>query len=172
MAVLYLILGVACVALDQWVKYWTRTVLMNEPGGTIPIIEDVFHLTYVENRGAAFGMLQGQKWLFVVLTVAMVIAFCVYLFWKKPGWLPGISMGMVIGGAIGNLIDRVMLGYVVDLFDFRLINFAVFNVADVFIVVGMILLAWWILFLMDKEKKHAPSAPETEENETAEHSPE
>jgi len=111
-------------------------------------------LTYVENRGAAFGLMQGQRWIFIVLTV-LITAAIVYFLMKIPNKAVFLKTGLslILGGAIGNLIDRVRLGFVVDMFDFTLINFPVFNIADSSLVIGSILLGYYILFNGDLEFK-------------------
>lgn len=156
------------VGLDQWTKY--LTVEHIKPIGTLPIIPDVFHLTYVENRGAAFSILQGKRLFFVLLTLAVVAVILVLLYRKAKGEpLLRVSLIMIAGGAIGNLIDRLVLGYVVDMVDLRIINYAIFNVADCFVVVGTILLAVYILFfdrvLLNDKKKEPNKQRETEEKD-------
>ena len=137
------------VALDQLVKYWAATVL--KAAGTIPLIENVFHLTYVENRGAAFSLLQNKIWLFVVLTIAILIAIAVAIHKGAVRTALGRwSLYIIAGGAVGNLIDRMARGFVVDLFDFRLIHFPVFNVADIFVCVGGVLFVYYFLFQHDQ----------------------
>lgn len=137
------------VAADQLTKYWAATVL--KAAGTIPVIEHVFHLTYLENRGAAFSILQDKIWFFVVLT-AVVLGAMVYALRRGMVCtaLGRWSLYIIAGGAIGNLIDRALRGFVVDLFDFRLIRFPVFNVADVFVCVGGALFVYYIMAQHDK----------------------
>jgi signal peptidase II len=120
---------------------------------TYPLINNVFHLTYVENRGAAFGILQNRQWFFILITF-IVLAVVIFYIYNKKDKLNNfllIALAMIVGGAIGNLIDRMIRGFVVDFFDFTLINFAVFNIADCFVVVGTILLAIYIIFESKKE---------------------
>jgi signal peptidase II len=138
--------------LDQVSKYYAKEYL--RPIGYFPIIQDVFHLTYVENRGAAFGMFQGQRWIFIVLTVAIAAAIA-YSLVKIPGKSIFLktALSLVLGGAIGNLIDRIRFGYVVDMFDFTLINYPVFNIADSSLVIGSILLGYYLLFIGDLDFK-------------------
>lgn len=143
------------IAADQAVKYWAFTSL--QPQNTIPIIENVFHLTYIENRGAAFSLFArfDSRWIFVALAVVITIAiFSVMrknLIQTKLGcW----SLVMVAAGALGNAIDRVIRGFVVDMFDFRLIHFPVFNVADIFICVGGVLFILYFMF-QHKDKDEA-----------------
>jgi signal peptidase II len=111
------------------------------------LIPKVFHFTYVENRGAAFGILQNQRWFFISITMIVMLVIVYYMYTHSNGsLLLTIALSMILGGAIGNFIDRVRLGYVVDMFHFTLIDYPVFNVADSFVVIGTILLAYYILF--------------------------
>jgi signal peptidase II len=140
------------------------------PVAFVPIIKDVLHFTYAENRGAAFGMLQNHRWVFMILsTVVMVIIVAVMFKYKKylhPIMLTGLCF--VVGGGIGNMIDRTINGYVVDFVDFTLINFAVFNIADTFICVGVGLLILDILLkksdlaFLDDKKSDEVANDETE----------
>ncbi len=119
---------------------------------TFPLIEEVFHLTYFENTGAAFSILSSNTNFLIVLTT-IFIGILVYILYKEykkenSNKIFLYSLGIIIGGAIGNLIDRVYYGFVVDYFDFRLINFAVFNVADSFICIG----AFFIILLLIFDK--------------------
>ena len=126
------------VALDQFTKYLTVTYLQPEgAAGSIHLWEDVLHLTYVKNPGAAWGMLADHRWVFMTFSTVAIIGLGIYLFGfsKDQKWAK-ISLAMIIGGGIGNMIDRIWLGYVVDFIDFTLINFPVFNVADSFVTVG------------------------------------
>ena len=126
------------VFLDQLSKY--LTVLYLKPVGTFPILQDALHLTYVENRGAAFGMLADSRWVFMVVSAVSIVALSVYLIRKKPkSRLLCLSLAFVIGGGIGNMID------------FRLIHFAVFNVADSFVCVGAGMLMLYLILSMRRE---------------------
>ena len=149
---IWLAVIIVTVFLDQLTKY--LTVLHLKPIDTLPIIEDVLHLTYVENTGAAFGMMKDQRWLFMIVSTVAIIALLIYLFKKKTQpKLENLAIAFIVGGGIGNMIDRIVLGYVVDMIDFRLINFAVFNVADSFVCVGAGLLMLYILISGVKEYK-------------------
>ena len=145
-----ILIVVIAVALDQFSKVWMTDFLAGH-GGYFELWPKVFNLLYIENKGAAFGMLQNARWFFVVLTSLVVIAAIVYCIKERKNstWLFKISTAMIIGGAIGNLIDRVLSGIVIDFFYFELINFAVFNVADSFVTVGAILLGIYVLFVYD-----------------------
>lgn len=136
------IIIISAIAADRVSKVICRQYL--RPLGSIPVIKGVFHLTYVENTGAAFGMLQGNTW-FLILTSVLVSAVVAYLIWKvKPeNRYVKISLALILGGALGNLVDRVLLGYVVDFLDFRI--WPVFNIADSCVVVGAILSGYFVV---------------------------
>ena len=129
---------------------------------TLPLIPDVFHLTYLQNDSMVFGFLGGlsdeaKGVLMVVLSVvtaAVLIGITIFLFTKrvKSKFLI-FSLALIIGGGIGNLIDRVFRHYVIDYLDFRLINFSVFNFADCCVVVGTIFVMIYILFFLDKKQE-------------------
>ncbi len=141
---LIIILGILCV--DRWTKYLAIEYLQKI--NTFPLIDGILHLTYAENTGAAFSILTGKQGLLIVFTGMVIVVMCFY-FWREKkhmSALGNIAMSMVIGGAIGNFIDRVLWNYVVDFIDFRLIDFAIFNGADSFIVVGAVLLGYTIIF--------------------------
>ncbi|MBQ9780826.1 MAG: signal peptidase II [Clostridia bacterium] len=149
---LWIAIMVLVIFLDQLTKY--LTILFLKPIPTFPIIEDIIHLTYVENTGAAFGMMKNQRWLFMIVSTVAIIALLVYLFKKKTQpKIENLSIAFIVGGGIGNMIDRIFLGYVVDMIDFRLINFAVFNVADSFVCVGAGLLMLYIILTCIQEYK-------------------
>ena len=108
-------------------------------GETVPVIEDVFHFTYIQNRGAAFGMLANNRWVFMIISTVAIIAICVYLFrYCTESMLTKIGFALIVGGGIGNMIDRVILGYVVDMIDCRFIDFYVFVGAGI-VALGFIL---------------------------------
>ena len=144
---------VLLVLLDQWTKWLTVVHLKNsEP---IVLIPGVFELTYTENRGAAFGMMQNQRWFFFIAT-AIVLIGVVFLLLRMPyerRYLPFRSALVVfMAGAIGNLIDRVSLGYVVDFLYFKLINFPVFNVADCYVTITVFVFVILFLFVYKEEE--------------------
>lgn len=144
---LYIAAILVMIAVDQVVKHWAFTVL--QPQHTIPLIENVFHLTYIENRGAAFSMFASfdSRWIFVALAAVITLAIC-YALSKKlmQTALGSWSLALIAAGAVGNAVDRVARGFVVDMFDFRLIHFPVFNVADIFICVGGVLFVIYFMF--------------------------
>ncbi len=133
------------IALDQAVKWWAVHVLL--PLGDIPLLEGIFHLTYIENRGSAFGLFLGQRMLFLILTPLVLAAIALAL---RRGMIQTTmgkwSLYLLFGGAVGNFIDRIFRGYVVDLFYFKLIDFPVFNVADIFVCVGAALFFVYVQF--------------------------
>ncbi len=146
---LFLIISIAAIVLDQLSKLAALQYL--QPIETKPLIETVFHLTYVENRGAAFGIFQNQRWIFIVLTVLVICLLLYAVFVKRFRNRMFLVCGaLVCGGAAGNLIDRIFRGFVVDMFDFRLIHFPVFNVADICVCAGVILAGIYFVFF-DKE---------------------
>ena len=153
MLMLSIIAIVVLVSLDQFVKYLTVTHLMLKP---IVLIENIFELTYVENKGAAWSILENQIWFFILMTV-IILALIAYAFYKKMIYtkLGQISLVLICAGAIGNLIDRITHGYVIDMFSFKLINFPVFNVADICIVCGGILFVYYMMFQHDKYAEKA-----------------
>lgn len=142
---MFYIIAVAIIISDQIVKYAAMKWL--KPIGSVPVIEGVFHFTYVENQGAAFGILQNQRWVFIIIGIVMCILM-IWYFAKHPQepLIMKISGAMLLGGAIGNLIDRVRFGYVVDMLHFKLIDFPVFNIADSGVTVGTTLMVIAVLF--------------------------
>ncbi|WP_077367325.1 signal peptidase II [Anaerosalibacter sp. Marseille-P3206] len=137
------------VLLDQFTKYLAvKHLKFNEP---IVLIKDFLKLNYVENYGAAFGVMQNKKYFFIITTLIVIITIIVFL--KKNFYhlskLMKVSLVMLLAGAIGNLIDRIRLSYVVDFISVRFSNgyeFPVFNIADCFIVISTILIVIMILF--------------------------
>ena len=146
------------VILDQAVKYLVKTLI---PMGTsVKFIPGVLGLTHIHNDGAAFSMLAGARWFFVVLTIAFVVfGMWVRLTGRLRQPLGKWSWVLVIAGAIGNLIDRCLYGYVVDMFEVQFMHFAIFNVADIYVVVGGILFCIYYLFLHDKQKENGNDHP-------------
>nr|WP_122011695.1 signal peptidase II [Maliibacterium massiliense] len=148
---MWTVLGIALlVGLDQLSKVWALA-LRALPGQSYALWPHVLHLTYVENRGAAFGLLQGQHVLFYIVTAVMLAAvlFVFYKYRPTPKFLR-FTLMLITAGALGNAIDRIRLGYVIDYFEIRLFDFAVFNVADCFLSVGLVLVCIYVLFLHDR----------------------
>ena len=140
------------VVLDQFTKVLALQNLKGQE--PITIIPDVFQLLYVENRGAAFGILQNKQWVFLIITAIVLAA----LIWALPRmsrerhFLPlRLCLCFIGAGAVGNMIDRIFRGYVVDFFYFKLIDFPVFNVADIYVTTSAIVLNFLIVFLYKEE---------------------
>lgn len=158
------LLAAVLIFLDRLTKIWAVARLKDQE--PLVIWDGVFELHYLENRGAAFGMLQGQRILFLVIGVA-VLVIGVYLFRHMSSderfWPIRLIAVAILSGAVGNMIDRVVNAYVVDFFYFKLIDFPIFNVADIYVSVGTCVLVVLILFyykdeelnrlLVKKEKK-------------------
>ena len=148
---MYEVIVAILIGLDQIIKYWALNYL--QVVESIPVINNIFNLTYVENRGAAFGMLQNNQIIFIVVAAIASCYGIYYLHTKKINNIGKIGIILVISGAIGNLIDRVRLGFVVDYLDFHIIWNYVFNLADCFVVVGTILLCIYIITSEEDKKQ-------------------
>lgn len=153
MIIFLVILGIILVAADQLIKVWAINEL--KPVKVMDFIHfgdlDIMDLRYVENTGAAFSSFNGARWFLVGLVIVMLIGLTVFVVkykYKHPFFM--ISAVMVMAGGVGNLIDRVRFGYVVDYLDVKLFNFAVFNFADICVVLGAIFL---LVFLFCFEPK-------------------
>ncbi|MDQ1146779.1 signal peptidase II [Bacillus sp. SORGH_AS 510] len=137
----YYLIALFVILLDQITK-WLIVSKMNL-GDSIPIIDNILYITSHRNRGAAWGILQGQMWLFYGITIIVIIAIMYYIHKAARGkWLLGVSLALMLGGAIGNFIDRVVRKEVVDFIHTYIFtyNFPVFNIADSALVVGVIVL--------------------------------
>ena len=132
---LYAVLVVALVVLDQVVKFLVRA---NIPlGGDVPFLPHILQLTYVQNTGAAFSLLEEHTWILTIVSLVVSVLLVVLLVKKVfPRPFAMAALSMVLAGAVGNLIDRALLGYVTDMFETLFMRFAVFNVADICVVVG------------------------------------
>lgn len=138
----------AIIVLDQAVKKAvTAAMTLHE---SIPVINHVFHITYIQNTGAAFSLMEGFRLLLILLPAVLILAAMVYMFVKRKTSHPMLllSLAFICGGGLGNVIDRAVLGYVVDYLDFRV--FPIFNVADIFVCLGCGLLVIYLLFLDGK----------------------
>ncbi|WP_115641191.1 signal peptidase II [Clostridium putrefaciens] len=144
MEIIIIILG---VFIDRVTKMWAVTNLSK--GTDVVIINNLFSLSYLENRGAAFGIFQGRAFLLSLLTVIVLLAMVFYLIRYKPkSFILKVSLALIISGAIGNLIDRIKYKYVVDFIFFHykdVYSFPTFNIADVLVVIGTFLLAVFII---------------------------
>lgn len=156
MVIFLIILGIALVAADQLIKLWAVRVLM--PVGTMDFIRfndlEILGLKYCENTGAAFSSFSGAKWFLIILVSIMLVGLLIFTVrykYKRPIFM--ISSVMIMSGGLGNLIDRVRQGYVVDYLDVKLFNFAVFNFADVCVVLGAAFMLIWLFFIEPKLEK-------------------
>ena len=167
------------IGLDQLTKL--LAVLFLKGKESFPLWKGVLHLTYVENRGAAFGILADQRWVFMIFSTVAILAVFAYLFFGKDiSPLSAVALSMIVSGGVGNMIDRLFregvdaLGnvyyYVVDFIDFTLIDFAVFNGADSFVCVGAGLMVLSLILEMKQEikKEKAEKAKALSENESQE----
>ena len=158
---LYGVIILAGIILDQITKLLAVKYLI--PVGSVSLIKigdvQVLNLTYVENTGAAFGMLKDAPWVFNTISVVAIVLMLAYLFLGHAATkLEAVGLAMLVSGGIGNMIDRTVLGYVVDFIDFRLINFAVFNGADSFVCVGAGVLMLALVLQLIAEQKATKAA--------------
>ncbi|MGD0336758.1 MAG: signal peptidase II [Candidatus Omnitrophota bacterium] len=135
------IIVLAVLSLDQLTKFLSTRYI--SPQHSVAVVKNVFHLTLVFNRGAAFGILKNQVPLFILTSFLAIILVCFNLKEEKYGRLYKVSLALILGGAVGNMIDRVIFGHVIDFLDFRI--WPVFNIADSAISIGTVMLAWCIL---------------------------
>lgn len=148
----YLIVAALLVVCDQLVKYWVVSNL--SLGEAMNVIPNVFSLTYYQNSGAAWSILQGQMWFFAIVTF-VAVPLCIWLLWKnrRGSKFYSLALGLVIAGALGNFIDRMRLGYVVDMFQTDFMNFPIFNVADMCLTIGVAMVFIYVLFEERFERK-------------------
>ena len=164
---IYAVLAAVLVAVDQIVKYLVMTNI--PPGGHVPFIPYILELTYVTNTGAAFSMLSDHTWLLALTSLIMSVLLALALWkglFKHP--LGKLTLTLLLAGAVGNLIDRALRHYVVDMFNVLFIDFAVFNVADICVVVGGIAAGLYYLFLWDKLEASKEEPGEEEPHDRAE----
>jgi len=148
---LIFIFAALVVVVDQLFKRWITLTLAD--GGQITLIPGVLGLTYAENTGAAFGIFASMRWPLVIITASLLIILIVILRRYNGGFWGSLSLAAGLGGGIGNLIDRVLNGYVVDMFELYFVNFAIFNVADIFITLGFITFAVHFIATSGKSKE-------------------
>lgn len=148
----YLLAIAACIAADQAVKlYVVSHLALHE---SAPLLPGVVELLYIQNTGGGFSILAGHTWLLTILTAALMAGVAALMVKRVfPHPLAMWSMAAILGGGLGNLIDRVRLGYVVDMFNFQFMDYPVFNVADILVVCGTVCFAAYYLFLYDKPSK-------------------
>ena len=150
---LYALLAAAIVAADQVVKYLVVTGIA--AGTHLAFLPGVLDLTYVQNTGAAFSLLEEHTWILTIVSAVVSVLLAVLLARRVfPRPFAMVSLALVLAGAVGNLIDRALLGYVTDMFETLFMRFAVFNVADICVVVGGIAFCVYYLFFHGKEEGH------------------
>lgn len=151
LAILFIIL---LTSIDQITKYLAVKNIRDSSTQSIPVLKGVFRLTYLENKGAAWGILPNMQFLFIILSFVL-LGFIAYYYWKIPLQKKHLPLRIIAitlsAGAIGNMIDRIWHGYVVDFFEFLFISFPVFNVADIYVTVSAALLLFLILFVYKEE---------------------
>ena len=147
---LYALLVLLLVGADQVVKYLVRTHI--PLGESVPFLPHIMDLTYVKNTGAAFSIFEEHTWILTLVSLVVSIALCVALArkWITRHPIGRVCLAMVLAGAVGNLIDRALFGFVTDMFQTTFIQFAVFNVADIYVVVGGIAFCLYYLFFYEK----------------------
>jgi len=146
---LYIILAAAIVVIDRITKILAETFISDDQ--VIGVIPELFSFVYTENTGAAFSILSDKTWLLSIVSIAFCVGVVIYWFLKKPqNKMLCISVSLIFAGALGNAIDRIMYGYVIDFIRTDFIDFPVFNVADISITVGAALLMIFVIFF-DKE---------------------
>lgn len=147
----YYLLAAVLIVIDQLVKWGIvqNFALYDE----MEVVPGLFSLYYIQNRGAAWGIFEGRMTFFFIVTV-LVVGYMIYTFHKLPqnSRLAGISFSFILAGALGNFIDRMRLGYVVDMFRLDFINFPIFNVADACLTVGVLTMIVYILFFEKEEE--------------------
>lgn len=144
--VLYVVLSAVLIAFDQYSKHLADVYLSG--GKAVDIIPNVFELRYLENHGVAFGMLQDMRWVFIPVSIVLTVVL-VWLLVRSPLRNSGLfrfSCYLCLAGALGNMIDRIALGYVIDFLYFKLIDFPIFNFADCYVVIATFLLIYFVLF--------------------------
>ena len=155
---LYLLIAAAFVVLDQ-ISKWLVVVYL-KPQGSVTLIPNFLKLTYLENRGAAFGSFSEQRWVFMVFSTVAIVAVSVYLLrFSENNRLLRWTLALIIGGGVGNMIDRIALGYVVDFIDFCGIWSYIFNVADSCVCIGAGMMVLHCLLSMRDEAKAQKNAP-------------
>ena len=161
---IYLIAGLA-VILDQWTKHLVRTNLpLNRDTALIPWLDKLFTFTYIQNTGGSFGILPGASLPFILVAVVVVVIIILYSRQiMRRHWLLRLAVGLQLGGAIGNLIDRLAFGFVTDFINFRW--WPVWNIADACLVVGTIFLLIFMIFLDTPETHETPAERETGQEE-------
>lgn len=167
-AILLVAMIIVLIAADQIIKFWAVNSL--EPIGSMDFIRfgdlEIFDLTYLENRGAIFGSMAGQRWFLIGFTSLVIAAgiFVLFRYMKRSKFL-STAIALFIAGGIGNLIDRIRFGYVVDMFEVKLFKFAVFNFADICVTFAFIMVLIYAVFIDPKIEKRLKAEKEAGKNE-------
>lgn len=149
---------VVALVLDRLTKFWVvRTLPFEEPWAPIPALDGWLNFTYIHNTGAAFGMFPQAGTLFAVVSAVVVVCLMIWYDRLPVQYMPvRLAIGLIAGGALGNLVDRIVTGYVVDFLHFRL--FAIFNIADSSVTVGVVILGIYMLFFEERMEAPVPRA--------------
>lgn len=151
---IYYLMVLILVIIDQFTKYLTVTNIA--PGETIPFIEGIMSFTFVKNTGAAFSILEGQMWLFYIVTVIAIIVIVYFMQTEgKQSKLAAIGLSFLLAGAIGNFVDRLLHQYVVDMIQLDFMDFAIFNLADTWITIGVVIFITYLLFFDETDEKES-----------------
>lgn len=153
------------VVADQLIKQWANAVL--QPVGAITLLPGIVELRYYLNDGMAFSMLAGKQTLLIVMTSIMLVCVLALLLLRKMNPWERVSWMLILGGGVGNLIDRVLNGEVVDYINVLFMNFAVFNFADICITTGVIMLMLWVVYDSIKKDKEEKAVAQQQQNENA-----
>ncbi len=150
---LYIVISIVIAAFDQLFKRWIVATV--PPRGEFSVIPGFFHLTYVKNTGAAFSMMSGMRWLLFGVAVVCAVGMVLLILRVKLSAAERLAVSFILGGAVGNAIDRAFLGYVIDMFEVEFVHYAIFNVADCFIVIGgaLFCIAFIVGAIKDEKKK-------------------
>jgi len=149
------------IVIDQLTKLWTVKGLVHI-GASYKLIPGVLHFTYVRNRGAGMGILADHRWVFMTVSCIAIAAIIGFIIWKRPSdKLLITSLALIAGGGVGNMIDRIALGYVVDMINVECIDFYVFNVADSAVCIGCaVMILYMILDEVREYKKKKAEKPQ------------
>lgn len=168
MIILLSVIAAVLIVIDQLVKLWAVDKL--QPIGTMDFIKigdfKILDLTYLENDGAIFGSMSGQRWFLIGFTsLFLIIAIVAMVMAAKRSKFLSTAIMLFVAGGIGNLIDRARFGYVVDMFEIKLFDFAIFNVADICVTFAFVLMIAYVLFVEPKREKAAKSEEKAADNE-------
>jgi signal peptidase II len=148
---LFFIFAALIVLLDQLLKYWITASV--DPGESVELLRGIIRITHVKNSGAAFGIFSDMRWALIAVSALCIAALSVVIVRYRNNFWGRIGLASVLGGAVGNFIDRLAVGEVIDMFEFEFVDFAIFNVADIFITLGGI--AFCLAFIMKSPSRPA-----------------